>query len=54
LKVGRFEGWKVKSQMATIQRFEEIEAWQEARKLTQQVYTVTSKGSFARDFALRD
>jgi len=38
----------------TINRFEEIEAWQTARELTRQVYDVSSRGSFGRDFGLRD
>lgn len=40
--------------MAVIRRFEEIEAWKKARELTREVYAVTSEGSFARDFGLRD
>lgn len=40
--------------MATIRRFEEIQAWQTARQLTKQVYDLSSAGAFARDFALRD
>jgi hypothetical protein len=40
--------------MGTIHRFEEIEAWQTARKLTKQVYDLGSNGAFARDFGLRD
>ena len=40
--------------MAAIKRFEEIQAWQEARVLTRQIYQLTSKGTFARDFGLRD
>ena len=40
--------------MAGIRRFEEIEAWQLARRLTQAVYACSSKGSFARDFGLKD
>jgi four helix bundle protein len=37
-----------------IERFEDIEAWQIARRLTLRVYEVTNKGTFARDFGLRD
>ena len=33
-----------------ILRFEELLAWQMARELAKRVYSVTSKGSFARDF----
>lgn len=40
--------------MATIRRFEDIEAWQTARHLTKQVYHHSSDGAFARDFGLRD
>jgi len=39
--------------MATWERFEDIEAWQEARKLTRCVYAITRQGDFARDFELR-
>ena len=40
--------------MATIKRFEEIKAWQEARELARLVYSVTRKGSFAKDYGLKD
>ena len=40
--------------MATIERFEDIKAWQEARVLTKQIYLLTSTGDIARDFGLRD
>ena len=36
-----------------IERFEDIEVWQLARKLTRKVYVLTRKGQFARDFGLR-
>ncbi len=35
-------------------RFEEIESWKRARKLTNEIYQSTSRGQFARDFGLRD
>ena len=37
-----------------IDRFEDIEAWQLARMLTQKVYCLTQKKNFARDFGLKD
>ena len=37
-----------------IERFEEINAWQEARKLTNMVYEVTKHKNFAKDFGLTD
>ena len=40
--------------MASIQQFEEIEAWQKGRELTRQIYCITSKGNFSRDFTLKD
>jgi four helix bundle protein len=40
--------------MAGIERFEDIEAWQKARELSKSIYAVTSSGTFARDFGLRD
>lgn len=40
--------------MATIETFEEIEAWQKARELTRAVYKCSGAGSFSKDFGLRD
>lgn len=40
--------------MATFKRFEEIESWKIARKLTNRVYEVSGHGEFARDFGLKD
>ncbi|MGC8960591.1 MAG: four helix bundle protein [Chloroflexia bacterium] len=40
--------------MGTIRHFEEIEAWQTARQLTNLVYDLSDRGPFARDFGLRD
>jgi four helix bundle protein len=40
--------------MATITRFEDIEAWQLGRELKRQVYACSKRGEFARDFALKD
>lgn len=38
----------------TIKRFEDIEGWKEARKLTKMVYDITKKNLFSRDYRLRD
>jgi four helix bundle protein len=38
----------------TIRRFEDIDAWQEARELAKSVYQCTSRDGFAKDFGLRD
>lgn len=40
--------------MAMISRFEDIEGWQEARKLVKMIYKITNIGIFAKDFGLRD
>jgi len=37
-----------------IVKFEEIEAWQEARKLVNMIYELTSKAFFQKDFGLRE
>ncbi len=40
--------------MSKIQRFEELIAWQRARELTKEIYSVTNKGDFGKDYGLRD
>ncbi len=40
--------------MATIQRFEDIEAWKKGRELRRAIYKLSRTGEFARDFALKD
>jgi four helix bundle protein len=40
--------------MASIKRFEEIEAWKTARELTNYVYALCREGALGRDFGLRD
>ena len=40
--------------MAKIRRFEEIEAWQNARELTRAIYACANSGRFSKDFGLRD
>jgi len=37
-----------------LEKFEDFIAWQKARKLTGDIYRVTSVGEFARDFGLKD
>ncbi len=39
--------------MATIKKFEELEIWQLARKLSIRVFAITSNGDFAKDFGLK-
>ncbi len=40
--------------MAGITRFEEIEGWKTARRLTNFIYKLTEQGSFAKDYGLKD
>ena len=40
--------------MTKIRRFEDLEVWREARRLTKEIYQTSSVGEFARDFQLRD
>lgn len=40
--------------MGGIERFEDIDAWKEARKLTQAVYRITERPGFRKDTGLRD
>ena len=37
-----------------IEKFEDINAWKKARSLTKQVYRLTRKVKFSRDFGLKD
>ena len=37
-----------------ITRFEDIDAWKEARELVQRIYQVSENGGLAKDFGLRD
>ena len=40
--------------MASIKRFEDVEAWKQGRELTRRIYQITSQSKFTRDYALRD
>jgi len=40
--------------MGGVARFEDLIAWQKARELTKQIYLLTRKEKFSRDFGLRD
>jgi four helix bundle protein len=37
-----------------VNRFEDLIAWQRSRELTKQIYLLTRKDSFSRDFGLRE
>jgi hypothetical protein len=36
-----------------IERFEDFIAWQKSRRLTKEIYEITNREKFARDFGLR-
>ena len=40
--------------MPTVRKFEDLEAWKEARALTKGIYACSRQGAFSRDFGLRD
>ena len=40
--------------MATIERFEDLKAWQKARELTREVYQLCDSGALGNDFNLRN
>jgi four helix bundle protein len=42
------------SDMPTLHRFEDIDAWKKARLLVQRIYKVSGCGRFEKDFGLRD
>lgn len=37
-----------------IEKFEDLEIWKLSLKITKDIYDLTSKGKFAKDFGLRD
>jgi four helix bundle protein len=45
---------KARTMAKKIERFEDFIAWQKARRLTAEIYKVTNKGYFSRDFGLKD
>lgn len=40
--------------MASVEKFEDLEAWQRARDLVNEIYAISSSGGFSKDFVLRD
>ena len=40
--------------MATVQRFEDLTVWLEAKSLVKAIYLLTGKGAAGRDFGFRD
>lgn len=40
--------------MATIRRFEDLQAWQKARELVRAIYETCARGSLTKDFGLKD
>ncbi|MFC1868085.1 four helix bundle protein [Thermodesulfobacteriota bacterium] len=40
--------------MKKVERFEDLVAWQKARELMKQIYFLTNKEPFSKDFGLRD
>ena len=40
--------------MSKVERFEDLEVWQLARRLTVKIYSLTKIGSFSRDYGLKE
>jgi len=40
--------------MASVENFEDLEAWQRARVLAKEIYAISSREGFSKDFVLRD
>lgn len=40
--------------MVTVKKFEDLQAWQEAKRLVNVIYSLVKKPPFSKDFALRD
>ncbi len=40
--------------MASVKRFEDLEVWQLSRQVCSEVYSLTSRGDFSRDYSLKD
>ena len=40
--------------MPRFTKFEEIQIWQKARRITKKIYSVSNEGPFSRDFSLKD
>ncbi|NAS89254.1 four helix bundle protein [ANME-1 cluster archaeon AG-394-G21] len=40
--------------MSKIERFEDIQAWQQARELSKEIYRVTNNEPFTKDYSLKD
>lgn len=40
--------------MATVTRFEDLDVWKLGRNIVNDIYELTNKSDFSRDFALRD
>ncbi len=53
MRVGKSEGEEVRMK-GKISRFEDLDCWQEARKLVNSVYRVCSVNAFKKDFSLVD
>ena len=45
---------QIGKRLGTIKKFEDLQVWEQARALVQEIYSITNKGQFAKDFGLRD
>ena len=40
--------------MATIQRFEDLEVWKKSREICKNIFILTNKEKFSKDYSLKD
>ena len=40
--------------MATIRKFQDLEAWKKSREFSKEIWKLTQKGSFSKDYKLKD
>lgn len=40
--------------MSKIEKFEDLKVWQKSREVNLQIYNLSNKGTFSKDFGLRD
>ena len=40
--------------MATVERFEDLDVWKLSRQMVNEVYSLTNKGGFSKDYGLKD
>src|SRR6476620_9170212 len=53
-KISPYITYAEEANKVKIKKFEDIESWKKARRLTNEIYRITTTGEFVRDFGLKD